>query len=202
MTLKKLSLFAVALLSLATLSAGGAFALVRTSTAQDGPAGNVRTERQEPASPVQKAAFGAVDELADKKEELVRLALERYELEYKLHLEGELPFADLVQLCDALESAELQATNPARTVAMIKEHSLNRLRAIEQGATNLVKTGNLRMADLKAIQIRRLQAEIDLKTPDDQKLDAPSLLQRVNALEKKVQELEKRLPAGGSSGSK
>ena len=123
--------------------------------------------------------------------------LERFELQYKRHVVGELPFADVIEACDALENAEVRAENPTRPLVAIKQSALNRIQAIEKAATELHKAGNLSEADLKAIKLRRLQAEIDLMTPDHEKLDAPAILRRLRELEKKVQELEKRLPRGG-----
>ena len=149
-----------------------------------------QSELTKPSLPTDPAKIAAADELAAKKEELVRLALERFEIQYRRHVGGELPFADVVEACDALENAEIRARNPARPLGAIKESALNRIQAIEKAATELHKAGTLSVADLNAIKLRRLQAEIDLKTPDHEKLDAQAILQRLNALEKKVQELE------------
>lgn len=155
-----------------------------------------------PSLPTDPAKIAAADELAGKKEELVRLALEQFEIKCKQHVEGELPFADVIEACDALENAEIRAGNPARPLGAIKESSLKRIQALEKAATELHKAGSLSEADLKGIKLRRLQAEIDLKTPDHEKLDAPAILRRLNELEKKVQELEKRLPPRGVGGSR
>jgi RNA polymerase sigma factor (sigma-70 family) len=201
MTLKKLSVIAVVLLSLATLSAGGGLALLRTSGAQDGQPREKQSERTKPDSPFEIPPIAAADELAAQKEELVRLALERYELQLKRYVQGELPLAEMIDACDAVENAELRSRNPARTLSAIKERALNRFKSIERTVTNNYNAGQLSKVDLQEIKRRRLQAEIDLKTPDNEKIDAPAILRRLNELEKKVQELEKRLPPRSVGGS-
>ena len=120
MTLKKLTVVATVLFSLATVTVGGGLALVRTSGAQDGQPREQQSERTKPASPLEQAPVAAVDELAGKKAEMVRLALERFELQYKRHVVGELPFADVIEACDALENAEVRAENPTRPLVAIK----------------------------------------------------------------------------------
>ncbi len=155
------------------------------------------SELKKASPPIDPAKIAAANELAAKNQELVMLAHERFEIQYTLYMEGKLPLADLIVACDTLENAELRAGNPARTLSAIKESSLKRFKAIERTVTNDYKSGRLSGADLKEIKRRRLQTEIDLKTPDDEKIDAPAILGRLRELEKKVRELEERLARGG-----
>ena len=40
-----------------------------------------------------------------------------------------------------------------------------------------------------------MQAEIDLKAPDNEQIDVSAILKRLKELERKVEQLEKRVPA-------
>ncbi len=159
------------------------------------------SELKKATSPADPAKIAAAAQLAAQNQELVRLAHEHFEIEYKAYLAGDLPMAGIIAACDVVENAELRAGNPARTLSAIKESSLNRFKAIEQPASvGLGRT--VTQFDFNMIKRRRLQAEIDLKTPDNQKIDAPVILRRLRELEQKVRELEEQLARHGQGGSK
>ncbi len=194
MTLKKLMVIAATLMVIGTISIGARVALVRTSAAQDPRSKAERSEARKPAAPDEPAKTAAADDLAAQNLELVRLARERFETQLLRYNAGDLPLDDLIKACDIVEQAELRAANPALTVREIKERSLARFEGIERMVDRNVKNGVMSEIDLKEIQLRRKQTEIDLKTPDDEKADSPAILRRLKELEKKVQELEKRVP--------
>ena len=95
---------------------------------------------------------------------------------------------------DELDKAELYAANTAADRRAAKERQITRLKNVEARAATREQAGRAGVDELQGVKLRRMQAELDLKAGDDQNADLPALLRRLKELERKVEDLEKRVP--------
>jgi hypothetical protein len=194
--LKKISVAAAAILSLATLTIGGGVALVRTSRAQDARPKAVRADvnktylLEAPYKPAEPIDAGR------QQQEILKLAHSRFELLSRLHNEGEISLDSLIAACEELEKAESYAAKNSEERIAAKQRHLARLKNIEARSETAVRAGPGSALDLQGIKIRRMQAELDLKTGERNDADLRAILQRLKELERKVEQLEKRVPRG------
>jgi RNA polymerase sigma factor (sigma-70 family) len=194
--LKKISVAAAVILALATLTVGGGVALVRTSKAQDAKSKAARSDVSKaylleapyrPAEPID----------ADRqKQEILRLAHSRFELRSRLHNAGEISLDHLIAACEELEKAESYAAKNSEERIAAKQRHLSRLKNVEARAETAVKAGQGSAADLQGIKIRRMEVELDLSTGEKNDANLRVILQRIQELEKKVEQLEKRVLRG------
>ena len=194
--LKKFSIAAAVVVSLATLTVGGGVALVRTSQAQDAKSKAARSDVTR--AYLLDAPYKTAEPIdADRQQqEILRLAHSRFEMRYRLYLNGELSIDQLVNDCDELEKAESSAaSNPEERKAAGERH-LTRLKNIESRVTAAENAGQLSRYELQGIKIRRMQVELDLKTGEKNDADPRAILRRLKELERKVEQLEKRMPRG------
>jgi len=193
-TLKKLSILAAALFSAGALTIASAVILVRSSQAQDAQGKNARPENksafllEKPYKPAEQV------DIDRQLQEMLKLAHSRFELQGHLYKAGQVGLDSLITAAEELEKAESYAAkNPADRKAA-KERQLTRLKNIETQAAAMEQAGRVGIEELQGVKIRRMQAELDLKAGDDQNADLPALLRRLKELERKVEDLEKRVP--------
>jgi RNA polymerase sigma factor (sigma-70 family) len=202
MTFKKLTVIATVLLSLATLTAGGGLAVIRSSRAQQAPTREISVEEKKAPAASGQGVFLKNNDVDRQMQEMVELATIRYELVRQAFERGEISVEKLIDAGLELDKVELGAArNPAAARREIKERSFKRLEQLDRLMEIGVKEGKAKTADALAVKLRRMQAELDLKTPDNEKFDAPAILRRLNELEKRVLDLEKRVPRRGLGGS-
>jgi RNA polymerase sigma factor (sigma-70 family) len=195
MTLKKLSVTAAALLSFAAISIGGA-ALVRATSGQSPQARPFSSEAKkfpEPGNSVKTAHADAVNPRVLK---MLDIARRRFETMLRRFNEGEISVTQLIEAADQLERLDLRAASDRAARTAAAERSLRRFEGIVTFEQRSFDAGNASAPDLDLAQLRLMQAVLELETPDDQKIDNIALLRRLKELEKKVQQLEKRVPAG------
>ncbi len=194
MTIKKLGVMAVVVLSLATLTVGGGVAVVRTSRAA--------SEQTKPYAVEEKKALRAKESVASVKteandqqaQEMVDIALRRFEILVRLHRGGEVDFDRVVDASDQLEKVELRVAKDLAARVAARVRSIKRLVEIERFEDRRFQDGRAPSTNLEAVKLRRMQAEFDLKATPEEEIDPSAILKRLKELEKKVQELEKRVP--------
>ena len=188
-TIKKMTLIAGTVLSLVTLTAGAGFAFVQSTRG--------KAEQAQPSQAEQKKAPQTKGEPVDPLiQQMLDIAERRFDMVLEQFRAGEVPSDRMIDASDQIERVEMRAAgnHAARTVA--KERSLKRLQRIEEYVDNLAKTGNVDNLPVLAVKLRRMQAELDLKSPSRQEMEVGAILDRLKELENKVQALEKRLPRG------
>jgi RNA polymerase sigma factor (sigma-70 family) len=194
--LKKLSFIAAVILSLATLTIGGGLALVRASQVQDARAKANRSD--DPKAYLLEGPYKAGEPInVDRQiQELLKLVHSRYEMRSRLYETGHVGIDPLMDACEEVERVELSAakTSPERKAA--KQRHLTRLKNIEARAETQQKAQLIGMYELQGIKIRRMQVELELETGETEVADLPAILRRMRELEKKVEELERRVPRG------
>jgi RNA polymerase sigma factor (sigma-70 family) len=193
--LKKFSIVAAVIVSLATLTVGGGVALVRTSRAQDEKSkfNSIDTNKMYLLDAPYKAAEPI--DLEQQFRQQLGLIAERYEQRVKLYTSGAITLDRFIEVCAQLDTMELKAARNAKQRQIVKQRVLKRLEGIESLGKKAVDHGLAPTADLAEIRLRRMQAEIDLKAPDNEQIDSSAILKRLKELERKVEQLEKRVPA-------
>jgi RNA polymerase sigma factor (sigma-70 family) len=194
--LKKFSVVAAVIFALATLTVGGGVALVRTSQAQDAKSKAARFDMNK--TYLLDAPYKTAEPIdADRQQqEILRLAHSRFELRSRLHNAGAISLDPLIAACEELEKTESDAAKNSEERIAAKQRHLSRLKNIEARAETAEKAGQGSTLDLQGIKIRRMQVELDLKTGEKNGADLRAILLRVKELEKKVEQLEKRMPRG------
>jgi hypothetical protein len=196
LTLKKFSIVAAVIVSLAALTVGGGVELVRTSQAQNAKSKSNLTDRNK--TYLLDAPYKAAEptDLEQQFRQQLGLIAERYEYRHKQYVSGEISLDRFIELCDQLGMMELRTAKSALQREIVKRHVLKRLEGVERLAKQAVDGGLAPAADFAEIQLRRMQAEIDLKSPDNEQIDSSAILKRLKELERKVEQLEKRVPRG------
>jgi RNA polymerase sigma factor (sigma-70 family) len=197
--LKKLSIAMALVLSLATLTIGGGIAIVRTSSAQDAQAKPTASAATKPsfggaqAKPASPVPVDADTRRLIKQRELA--AVDRYEFQYSTYQKGRITIDRLIEASDQLEKILLQSTRDPAQRMQIRKEALERLVGIEKREDTEMRAGRSTIADLSEIRLRRIQAEIDLKNAENEDTSPAALLERMKQLERRLLELEKRVPA-------
>jgi hypothetical protein len=193
---KKFSVAAAVIVSLATLTVGGGAALVRTSQAQDEKSKAARSDINK--AYLLDAPYKTVEPIdADRQQqEILKLAHRRFEVRSLLYNERAISLDPLITACEELHNAESSAAKNWEERMAAKQRHLSRLKNIEARAATAEKAGRVGVEELQGIKIRRMQVELDLKTGAQNDADLRAILQRLKELEKKVEQLEKRVPRG------
>jgi hypothetical protein len=134
------------------------------------------------------------------KQEILRLARRRFETRHQMYLKGELSLDQLINACEELEQIESSTLRVPEQRKAASERHLARLKEMESMAIAAVKAGNVAAFEVDGITIRRMQLELDLKSGKNDESALPAILRRLNELEKKVDQLEKRVPRGLGGG--
>ena len=192
MTLRKLTVIATVLLSLATLTAGGGFAVIRTSRAQQTQPSEVSVEAKKAPPASGQGAVLKNDDVDREMQEMVELARLRYELVRRTFEGGEISVDRMIDAGLELDRVEFRAAINPTARREVRQRSFKRLEQLEQLVDARVKQGTMSTSEAIGVRLRRMEAELDLKTSGSEKFDASAILRRLNQLEKKVQDLENR----------
>ena len=196
--LKKLSIVAAVIVSLATLTVGGGVAFVRTSQAQDAksevPSTDTETKRTCWKLPTNRPSRSIAQQLFQQQRCARRGAI-RIPASSSTRA-GRSRSTDSSRSVINSERWSSRRRKAALQREIVKRRVLKRLEGVERARQDKQLTlGSAPAGDLADIRLRRMQAEIDLKTPDNEQADLPAILKRLKELERKVEQLEKRVPA-------
>ncbi len=191
MMLKKLTVAACVLLSLGICSGAGAF-LVRSSRAQNpAPA----------AAPPAKSAAGADAPKPLEMDALLKALLEaarrRYDAQKSYYEEGRITIDRLVDACRHLEKYESIAAKTDAERSAVRSRLLQLLSDVERREEAERIAGRGTEADAAEARQARLEAEFDMRAAETAEAEKASLLKRIAALERKVEQLQKEQGARG-----
>jgi hypothetical protein len=190
MMLKKLTIAACALVSLA-IGAGSGVVLVRASQTQDSKpapaaAPSQPTQPSDAGKPVAKPED--IDPLLQR---LLDAARQRVEAQRAYYEEGRITIDRFIEALIALEKVQLRAAKtPAERTAIRRRH-LVLLNDIERRETAEREVGRGTDADVAEARQRRLEAEFDFKSSEQEADQMTSILRRLDALERRVAELHR-----------
>ncbi len=111
MTLKKLTVIATVLLSVATLTGGGGLAFIGASRAQQALTNQTSVDEKKTPPVSGQGAILKNDDVDRQKQELVDLARRRYELVHRAFEGGEISVETLIDAGLELDRVELRAAN-------------------------------------------------------------------------------------------
>jgi RNA polymerase sigma factor (sigma-70 family) len=192
MALKKLIVMASVLVSLSAITIGGGVVWVRTSQAQ----GSRQEAAKAPASDAPKTDTAAkiVEdvEAVILVQNMLALARRRYDRVRHMYENAQVEYDRVLDAGEQLEKIELNAAKSTVQRREVLERSLSRLKAAEAIADARGKAARGGAADLDEAKLRRMQAELDLKTLANNPSDTASILKRLGDLERKVETLEKK----------
>jgi hypothetical protein len=194
MTIRKaLTIGSTLVFSVAAVVAGGGIAVVRASRgeyAQNKPQ-SVAPPQAKPAAVLPQT--GPVNPLM---QQLLEVARRRLDAQLESYHAGNASVRSILEASDRLDEIELRAAREPAERRTVKERRLKNLRTYEELAKNHHKAGQMSAFDVDDVLIRRLEAEISLNAPDAEQTDSAAILKGLNGLEKRVQDLEKRVPRG------
>jgi RNA polymerase sigma factor (sigma-70 family) len=129
-----------------------------------------------------------IDRLA---RELLEAARKRYETQKAFYEEGRSTIDRLIDASKALELAELRlATTDADWLAVRRQH-VDRINELEKRENAELAVGRGTVADVTEAHHRHVEAELDLKINQRRSTETATLLNRVDELERKVDQLQK-----------
>jgi RNA polymerase sigma factor (sigma-70 family) len=198
MTIKKVIFVGGVLLSVVAVSSAGGLALVHTSRARAEQTKPSQVEQQKPQQP--KDAAASINLGADRFfQEMLEIARLQFEAVRQRYTGGEIGPDPLIDANDKIENLELRAATDQAARLAARQRSLKRLKGIEEFVDSMAKRGQATHSNVAAIKLRRMEEEFDMKSDVQEQTDIPAILDRLKALEKKVEALEKRFspPAGG-----
>jgi RNA polymerase sigma factor (sigma-70 family) len=191
MALKKFFVMVGIAATLAAITTGGGVLWIRTSHAQDtkGPeAKSLPKEETKKAAPLGDLAEKDTDTL---KRQLLEVARRRYEVQIAAYVKGEISLDGVLGASDELVQAEMMAATSPDERAIIRRQSLARLTDMEARAAAARAAGQVSQREVDGFILRRIQAELDLKTFASDTPDMASILRRLSDLERKVELLQK-----------
>jgi hypothetical protein len=188
MMLKKLTIIACALLPIGIALGGGGAVLVRTSLAQDAPktaANNAipaakKAERSDPEKGT---------ELDRKIRDLLQAARDRLEAQRSYYEEGRITLDRFLDACAQLQKVQLLAARTDVERRLIQIRHVELLKEIEQRELAEQQVGRGTVADVAEAKQRRLEAEVLLEVAENSPASTALILRRLDALEKKVDQL-------------
>ncbi len=176
MAFKKLIVMASVLVSFSAITIGGGVVWVRTSLAQ----GSRQEAAKAPASDAPKT--GTAAKVADDVEanslvqDMLALARSRYDKVFQMYQNAQVEYDRVFEAGEQLEKLELNAAKSKEQRREILERSLSRFKAAEEFADARVKAARSSSAVLDEAKLRRMQAELDLKTLANTPADMASIL--------------------------
>ena len=191
--IKKLTLMATALLGLGTISTVGGSFVLPSSRAQDPRPGDPALTGHSSAKdgPAMAVELTELDRLV---RQMLDVARSRFESQRGFYEKGRLTIDRYIDACEQLEKAELRFARSEEARNAIRRHYLTRLKDIETREKADVDGGRATAADLDEIRLRRMQVEIELKSPKRDDNELPAILKRLSDLERRVEQLEKGKP--------
>jgi hypothetical protein len=189
MMLQKLTLAACALLPIGMLAtAGGAF-LARKSLAQDQGRPAATSNQSRPGIATKEAPKPVeVDPLI---QQLLAAARQRFETQKAFYEQGRITLDRFVDACQQVESAELLAAKSDAERTAAKKRFVDLLKEIERREQAELTIGRGTRAEVAEIVLRRIQAEVAQKTAQQQADDIHAILDRLNALERRLDQLQR-----------
>ncbi len=194
---KTLTLASTSLVGFGAIATAAGLAVVAARGAQDTrPAASAAIEQSKKPDGAAKA--GENDALDSLVQQMIEVARSRFHHQRQHYELGRITIDRYIDACEQLKNAELTYAKSQQARDAIRRHFLTRLGDIEAREKGDVAAGKATDADLDEIRLRRLQVEIELKSPSKEEDGSPSILKRLSDLERKVEQLEKRsnAPAG------
>lgn len=195
MTLKKLMVWATALVGLGTISSLGGLAVLPASRAQDPRPGEPASTTKQSSTKDAPAKAIELSELELLVRQTLDVARRHFEDQRQLQKTGRITIDSYIDACEEIERIELRFATSQEARNAIRRQYLTRLKDIETLRRGEVDAGMATSFDLDEIRLQRMQAEIDLSTPTPEEQSVPAILKRLSDLERKVEQLEKRNPA-------
>jgi hypothetical protein len=197
MTIKRLMVASTSLAALGATAVAVGLTVVAARGAQDPkPAAAAAIEQNKKPDGATAGENSEVDALV---QEMIEVARSRFHHQRQHYELGRITIDRYIDACEQLKNAELTYAKSPQARNAIRRHYLTRLKEIEAREKGDVEAGKATDADLDEIRLRRLQVEIELKTESKEADTLPMVLKRLNELERKVEQLEKRSPAPGRS---
>jgi RNA polymerase sigma factor (sigma-70 family) len=179
-----------ALIPLALATLGGGLFMARAAqdrTVRDArTSGAVATLTPQPAADLVRP--DRIDQLAQK---LLEAAKTRYETQKAYYEEGRITLDRLVDASKQLELAELRVAKNAPLRQEIRRRSLKRFEEIESREKDEFAAGRTTVSDMAEATQRRLEGELELLINEREQSEIAALVDRIKALERKVEALEK-----------
>ncbi len=196
MTFKKVMVLTALFLSLATFTIGGGIAAVRASRASNEQTAPASAQQENPAQPKAAVRLAEADVIDPQLQQMLELAKSQYDSALRLYQNAQTEYKVVIEAGLQLDDFELRAANTPAARHAVKERSVQRLQLLENVTEARVRAARSSNVELIAVKLQRMQAEMNLKTPDDENPDPAAMLRRLKQLETKVEQLEKRLPRG------
>ena len=155
MTLKKLTVVATVLLSLATLMAGGGFAVTRASRAQQTQTKEISVQEKKALPASGQGALLKNDDVDRQMQEMVELARLRYDLVTRTFKEGEISIERMIDAGLELDRVEFRAAINPTSRRELRQRSFNRLERLEQLVEARVKQGTMSTSEGIGVRLRR-----------------------------------------------
>lgn len=186
MLLKKLIVAACALVPLGMIALGGGVFVARQTQAQ------VQDPRAlHPINNVQPAATKNQQKPVDPLlQELLQAARQRYDAQRAYYEEGRITIDRFLDATQQLELAELRTAQTREDRLAVMQRHVDSLKEIERRERAELDIGRRSIADVAEAHYRRVQAEVDLKLNQRIRSDVDSILQRLDELERKVNDLQ------------
>src|SRR5262249_11227837 len=105
--------------------------------------------------------------------------------------EGRLTIDRFIEACLALEKVQLKAAKTQAERTAIRQRYVDLLKEIEQREIAEKAVGRGTDADITEARQHRLEAEFELKSSEQEADRMPSILRRLDALERRVAELQR-----------
>lgn len=162
-------------------------------------AGGTQAQTQKPpaaaADPVAARKDGAESPPREEIDRLARQLLEaarsRYDAQRAYYEEGRITIDRFVDASKQLALAELRLAGTDADRLEARQRHVDRIKKIESRERAELEIGRGTIADVTEAHERRLEAELDLKLDQHQAGEMSALLRRLNALERKVDQLQK-----------
>jgi RNA polymerase sigma factor (sigma-70 family) len=185
MLLKKMLVIACTLLPLGTIAVGGGIFLAQQSQAQNQVSRQTDPTKYSPTAA--KTTAPKPPELDPLVKEALKSAQERVDAQKAYYEEGRITLDRFIDACHQLELAGLRAAQTEDERTVIKERYLSILKEIEHREQAELQVGRGTQSDLSEAIQRRIQAETERKTHQDM----PSIISRLEDLERQVEQLKK-----------
>ncbi len=171
MTFRKVMVSTALFLSLATLTIGGGIAAVRASRASNEQTAPAAAQKDNPAQPKAAARLAQADVIDPQLQTMLELARSQYDSALRLYQNAQTEYKVVIEAGLQLDDIELRTANNPPARRAVKERSLQRLQQLESVTEARVRAARSSNVELIAVKLQRMQAEINLKTPDDENPD-------------------------------
>ncbi len=190
MMLKKLMIATCALVTL-TIATSSGLVLVRASQTQN-PTPAPAAALSQPTQPADAAKPVAKPEEIDPLlQQLLDAARKRVQAQQAYYEDGRITIDRFIEALIALEKVQLKAAKTPAERTAIRQRHLVLLNEIETRETAELAVGRGTDADMAEARQRRLEAEFEFKSSGQEADHMTSILRRLDALERRVAELQR-----------